>query len=185
MLAIKHKLTILFLFVFTSFASAKISQSEQLNKLFDKLSRSHNIEIAKLIEQEIWAVWHKHPNNINLTDKLKLGTDLMYQGNYKYALKIFTNIIKTDPSWPEGWNKRATLLFFTKEYQKSLYDIGQVLALEPRHFGALSGRAQIFIELGEYQKAIIDLKKVKKISPVISSNKIIPELEKLISGLNI
>ena len=72
-----------------------------------------------------------------------------------------------------------------KEYQKSLYDIEQVLALEPRHFGALSGRAQIFIELGEYQKAINDLKKVKKISPVISSNKIIPELEKLIGGLNI
>ena len=59
------------------------------------------------------------------------------------------------------------------------------MALEPRHFGALSGRAQIFIELGEYQKAINDLKKVKKISPVISSNKIIPELEKLIGGLNI
>ncbi len=46
-------------------------------------------------------------------------------------------------------------------------------------------RAQIFIELGEYQKAINDLNKVKKISPVISSNKIIPELEKLIGGLNI
>ena len=59
------------------------------------------------------------------------------------------------------------------------------MALEPRHFGALSGRAQIFIELGEYQKAINDLNKVKKISPVISSNKIIPKLEKLIGGLNI
>ena len=59
------------------------------------------------------------------------------------------------------------------------------MALEPRHFGALSGRAQIFIELGEYQKAINDLKKVKKISPVISSNKITPELEELIGGLNI
>ena len=56
MLAIKHKFTILFLFVFTSFASAAIAQSEQLNKLFDKLSRSHNTEIAKLIEQEIRAV---------------------------------------------------------------------------------------------------------------------------------
>ena len=185
MLVIKHKFIILFLFVFTSFASAEISQGEQLNKLFDKLNRPDNIEIAKLIEQEIWAVWHKHPKNISLTAKLKLGTDLMYQGNYKYALKIFTNIIKTDPSWPEGWNKRATLLFFTKEYQKSLYDIERVLILEPRHFGALAGRAQIFIELKEYQKAIDDLKKVKKINPIIRIGKIIPELEKLIKGLNI
>jgi len=109
----------------------------------------------------------------------------MYRGSYKYALKIFTNIIKTDPFWPEGWNKRATLLFFMKEYEQSLYYIDQVLALEPRHFGALSGRAQIFIELKEYPKAINDLKKAKKINPVIKSRKVTPALEKLIKGLNI
>jgi tetratricopeptide (TPR) repeat protein len=182
---IKYKFIILFLFIFTSFAFAEISQIEQLNRLFDRLSKSHNTNVSNLIEKEIWAVWHKHPKNINLTDKLKLGTELMYQGNYKYALKVFTNIIKTDPSWSEGWNKRATLLFFMKEYQKSLYDIEQVLTLEPRHFGALSGRAQIFIELEEYEKAIDDLKKAKKINPTIGSKEIISELEKLIKGLNI
>ena len=185
MSAIKPKFIILFLFIFTSFASAEILQTEKLNKLFDKLSKSHNINTAILIENEIWAVWHKHPKNINLTDKLRFGTELMYLGNYKYALKIFTNIIKTDPFWSEGWNKRATLLFFMKEYQKSLYDIEQVLTLEPRHFGALSGRAQIFIELEEYQKAIDDLNKVKKINPIIKNDKIISELEKLIKGINI
>ena len=185
MSVIKHKFIILFLFIFTSFASAEISQTEQLNKLFNKLSKSHNVGTANLVEQEIWTVWHKHPKNINLTDKLKLGTELMYQGDYKYALQIFTNIIKTDSSWSEAWNKRATLLFFMKEYQKSLYDIEQVLTLEPRHFGALTGRAQIFIELEEYGKAIDDLKKAKTINPTIGSKEIISELEKLIKGLNI
>ena len=111
MSVIKHKFIILFLFIFTSFASAEISQTEQLNKLFNKLSKSHNVNTANLIEQEIWAVWHKHPKNINLTDKLELGTELMYQGDYKYALQIFTNIIKTDPSWPEAWNKGQLYYF--------------------------------------------------------------------------
>ena len=185
MSVIKYKFIILFLFIFTSFASAEISQTEQLNKLFDKLSKSHNVNTAKLVEQEIWAVWHKHPKNINLTDKLELGTELMYQGDYKYALQIFTNIIKTDPSWPEAWNKRATLLFFMKEYQRSLDDIDKVLSIEPRHFGALSGRVQIFIELQEYQKAIKDLKKIKKIHPIITNNNLITELEKLVKGLSI
>ena len=109
----------------------------------------------------------------------------MNHGDYKYALKIFTNIIKTDPSWSEAWNKRATLLFFMKEYQRSLDDIDRVLAIEPRHFGALSGRAQIFIELEEYQKAIKDLKKAKKIHPIIVSNNLIITLEKLVKGLSI
>ena len=109
----------------------------------------------------------------------------MYEGSYKYALSIFTNIIKTDPSWSEAWNKRAALLFLMKEYRKSLNDIDKVLALEPRHFGALSGRVQIFIELEEYEKAIKDLKKVKKIYPIIKSNSLIPELEKLVKRFSI
>ena len=125
MSVIKHKFIILFLFIFTSFASAEISQTKQLNKLFNKLSKSHNVNTANLVEQEIWAVWHKHPKNINLTDKLELGTELMYQGDYKYALQIFTNIIKTDPSWPEAWNKRATVYFFNGEFEKSIQDMVQ------------------------------------------------------------
>ena len=185
MSVIKYKFIILFLFIFTSFASAEISQTEQLNKLFNKLSKSHNVNTATLVEQEIWAVWHKHPKNINLTYKLELGTELMHQGDYKYALQIFTNIIKTDPSWAEAWNKRAILLFFMREFQRSLDDIDKVLAIEPRHFGALSGRAQIFIELEEYKKAIKDLKRAKKIHPIIISNNLITTLEKLVKGLSI
>jgi len=72
-----------------------------------------------------------------------------------------------------------------KEYQRSLDDIDKVLAIEPRHFGALSGRAQIFIELEEYQKAIKDLKRAKKIHPIIISNNLITTLEKLVKGLSI
>ena len=109
----------------------------------------------------------------------------MYEGSYKFALEVFNNVIKTDPSWSEAWNKRATLLYFMREYQRSLSDIDKVLNIEPRHFGALSGRAQIFIELEEYQKAINDLKKVKKIYPVITSNDLIKKLEKLVKGLSI
>jgi tetratricopeptide (TPR) repeat protein len=156
-----------------------------MQKYYQYLCKSHNLHTANVVEQEIWAVWHKHPKNINLTDKLELGTELMYQGDYKYALQIFTNIIKTDSSWSEAWNKRATLLFFMKEYQRSLDDIDKVLSIEPRHFGALSGRAQIFIELQEYKKAIKDLKRAKKIHPIIISNNLITTLEKLVKDLSI
>jgi len=185
MLVIKHKPIIFFLFIFTVFASTEISQTAQLNKLFNTLSKINNIQEANLFEKKIWTVWNKHPKNKKLTDKLQLGTELMYEGNYKFALEIFNNIIKTDPSWSEVWNKRATLLYFMKEYQRSLSDIDKVLDIEPRHFGALSGRAQIFIELEEYQKAVNDLKKVRKIYPVINSNDLIKKLEKLVKGLSI
>ena len=160
-------------------------QVAELNKLFDDLSMINNPQEADILEKKIWAVWNKHPNQKNLTEKLELGTNLMYQGQYDYALKVFTNIIETDPEWSEAWNKRATLLFLMKDYQKSLDDISIVLNLEPRHFGALSGRAQIYIDLELYQKALKDLKEARKIHPVIRGNRLIDELEKLINGQDV
>ena len=150
--------------------------------MFNKLSNISNADEGDILEKKIWAIWNKHPSENELTEKLELGTQLMYQGRYDFALEVFSNIIKSDPGWSEAWNKRATLLFFMKEYQKSLDDISKVLALEPRHFGALSGRAQIYIDLELYTKALKDLKEARKIHPVIRGNKLIKEIEKLIDG---
>ena len=180
--------TLILSYILILSANAKSHNSIQvaeLNKLFNDLSMANNPQEGDILEKKIWAVWNKHPNQINLTEKLELGTELMYQGQYKYALRVFTNIINTDPEWSEAWNKRATLLFFMKDYQKSLNDISRVLDLEPRHFGALSGRAQIYIDLELYQEALKDLQDAKKIHPVIRGNKLIDELEKLINGQSV
>ena len=182
------KILILFLLFFLNCNFSIAEENNQiikLNSLFSKLSKNEDIQYGDLLEKEIWAIWNKHPDNVKLTDKLELGTKLMYQGRYDYALKVFTNIIETDPEWSEAWNKRATLLFLMKDYQKSLDDISIVLDLEPRHFGALSGRAQIYIDLELYQKALKDLKEARKIHPVIRGNRLIDKLEKLINGQDV
>ena len=71
MLVTKYKLLIIFLFLFTSFAESEILQKEKLDKLFYRLSKTYDYNDANLLEKKIWAVWHKHPNNESLTDKLK------------------------------------------------------------------------------------------------------------------
>jgi tetratricopeptide (TPR) repeat protein len=109
----------------------------------------------------------------------------MYEGSYNYALKVFNNIIETDSQWSEAWNKRATLLFFMKDFKRSLEDIKIVLNIEPRHFGALSGQAKIYIELEEYEKAIDSLKKAQEIYPIIRTNNLILDLERLIKEQSI
>ena len=173
-------LTLLFFIYCTSINSENFEQKNKLNRLFDKLEKVNNSKTAALLEKEIWSLWHEHPDNIELTDKLELGTELMQYGNYNYALKVFDNIIKTDPSWSEAWNKRATLFFLMNKYTKSLNDIEKVLNIESRHFGALSGQARIFIKLQEYEKAIVSLKKALKIYPSFKSGELIPKIEKLI-----
>ena len=172
---------IIILFVYPVYSS----QASKLNQLFFELKRNDNIKNADLLEKKIWAIWNKHPDNVKLTQKLEFGTELMYSGDYDYALIVFNNIINIDPNWSEAWNKRATLLYFMKKFKKSLTDIKKVLLIEDRHFGALSGQAQIYIQLQEYELAIDSLKKARDIHPTIRGNNLIEELGELIRNQSI
>jgi tetratricopeptide (TPR) repeat protein len=176
---------IVFLITQFLFLSAQSSEKNILNDLFNQLEKVNNSKTAELIEKKIWAIWNKHPNHIILTNKLEFGTELMQNGNYNYALEVFSNIIATDPGWSEAWNKRATVFFLMNRYTSSLSDIEKVLNIESRHFGALSGQARIFIKLEEYEKAIISLKKVMKFHPLFRSGELISEIEKLIKEQSI
>ncbi len=171
--------------IFLSFLSISKSSENyhknELEKFFTDLKNSQNLNEAINIEKNIWNLWNLHPKNQLLTNKLELGTELMENGQHKYAYKIFSNIIFEDPNWSEAWNKRATVLFLMKKYDLSLIDIEKTLDLEPRHFGALSGRAQIYINRSEYQKALDNLIKTKNIYPLSKSSKIISKLEKILS----
>jgi tetratricopeptide (TPR) repeat protein len=104
----------------------------------------------------------------------------MQYGDYNYALKVFNNILESDPKWSEAWNKRATVYFLMSQFTDSLNDIDKVLVIEPRHFGALSGQARIFIKLQEYEKAIKSIEEALRFYPAFRSRDLIPEIERLI-----
>ena len=104
----------------------------------------------------------------------------MQYGDYIYALKVFDNIIVSDPEWSEAWNKRATVYFLMSQFTDSLVDIDKVLNIEPRHFGALSGQARIFIKLQKYEEAIKSIERALKFYPSFKSREMIPEIERLI-----
>ena len=172
---------ILLFFIFcTSVNSENLIQKNQLNKLFDQLEKVNNYKTAELLEKKIWSLWNEHPNNNKLTEKLEFGTELMQYGDYDYALKVFNNVLNTDPDWSEAWNKRATVFFLMNHYKESLDDIEKVLEIESRHFGALSGQARIFIKLQEYEKAISSLQTALNFYPLFKSGELISEIEKLI-----
>ena len=169
------------IFFFIGLNASEIYHKNKLEKYFIDLKNSKNLDEAMSVEKNIWDLWISHPDNQFLTNKLELGTELMENGQHKYAYKIFSNIIFEDPNWSEAWNKRATVLFLMKEYDLSLKDIEKTLDLEPRHFGALSGRAQIYIDKAEYQKALDNLIQTKEIYPLSKGNKVIPKLEKILN----
>ena len=172
-------LILVILFLNLSYSSS-FAEKKILNSLFNQLRDVTNPKTAELLERKIWDIWNEHPNNTELTQKLELGTELMQYGDYNYALKVFNNVIDSDPEWSEAWNKRATVYFLMSQFTNSLNDIDKVLDIEPRHFGALSGQARIFIKLQEYEKAIKSIESALKFHPSFKSRELIPEIERLI-----
>ncbi len=61
-------------------------------------------------------------------------------------------------------------------YDKSLADIEQTLAREPRHFGALAGRALIYHTLGKRDEALQAIREALEIHPFLPERALFPEL---------
>ena len=103
-----------------------------------------------------------------------MGIDLMQSGQLRAAKAVFSYIIDQDNKFAEAWNKRATVLFFMGEFEKSKIDIAQTLALESNHFGALAGLGMVEIHLGNPKAALEAYKSAASINPVSYTHLTLP-----------
>jgi len=118
---------------------ARADQSDpRLPALFDQLRSAGDDETAAPITAQIWAIW-LHSDDPRAAALMSAGVDSLSAGNLDKALDIFTHLTTVAPDFAEGWNKRATVLYMLGRPADSIKGIDRVLALEPRHFGALSG----------------------------------------------
>lgn len=125
----------------------------RLADLFDALSVAESTESAAPIEAQIWALW-TNSGKSGIDRLMAIGISAMAAKSYPDALAAFDEIIERKPDFAEGWNKRATVHYLMGAYQRSTEDIEHVLALEPRHFGALSGLGLIALAIGDPEQAL-------------------------------
>jgi tetratricopeptide (TPR) repeat protein len=139
-------------------------RTKNLDFLFEALKAAPDADSAKLVEGRIWALWLASGSDTTdlLMSRVKTATD---HKDTALAIQLLDAIIALKPDYVEAWNRRATLHFAAKEYGKSLADIRQVLAREPRHFGALSGLGVIMQELGEDKLALEAFRRALAVNP--------------------
>ncbi len=128
------------------------AQTADLDALFQELLTADATQSQK-IEQEIWIEWSKS-GSAAMDLLLERGRAAMAQGNPELAVQHLTALVDHAPDFAEGWNARATAYFQTGDFGPAIADIGHVLTLNPRHFGALAGLGAIFEELDQPEKAI-------------------------------
>ena len=122
------------------------ARAERLDDLFGELARTRSPAEARLIEGRIWSEWMKSGSR-TIDFLMSTAARAAQSGNPGLAFDHLDQIILTVPDYAEAWNRRATLHFMLGDYDASVRDIEEVLAREPRHFGALSGLGQIMLRL--------------------------------------
>jgi tetratricopeptide (TPR) repeat protein len=144
--------------------AAADQKDPRLVPLFEKLEGSESLGEAQTMEVQIWQIWTEAKDGP--TDTLmQLGLAAMQSGNLAGALELFDAVTVQKPDFAEGWNKRATVLYMLGAHERSAEDVAKVLALEPRHFGALSGLGLINMELDKPDAALEAFERALKIHP--------------------
>ena len=134
-----------------------------LDALFEQLAREDNAN-WEAIQSQIWAVW-SHSGSPSMDLLLVRAVEAMEAEDYDGALIFLNELTRLAPDFAEGWNKRATVYFLQRRYGPSVADIERVLALEPRHFGALSGLGIILDRTGNKKGALEAYRRVIELHP--------------------
>ena len=155
-------------------------RAERLGALFARLSSTNDAVEGDTIVEEIWRLW-LISGRPEIDAILQSALVLVEAGRPQAAMPLLDSIVERAPEWAEGWNKRATVLYLLGEYERSLADIDKVLALEPRHFGALAGRGLIHIAQENYRAALEDYRRARAVNPFLQgAAQMIPTLERRI-----
>lgn len=149
-------------------------RSRNLDFLFGALKAAPDAGSAKLVENRIQALWLN--SGSDTADLLMGRAKAAIDGNdVDLAIRLLDAVVEIKPDFVEGWNRRATLFFMKNDYARAIDDIRQVLAREPRHFGALAGLGMILNEFGDEKRALQIFRKALEVHPHLPR---IPELIK-------
>jgi tetratricopeptide (TPR) repeat protein len=148
-----------------------------LDFLFEALKAAPDDASAKAVEDRIWALWLASGSDTAnlLMSRVKTAVEAQ---DLDLAIKLLTAIIELKPDYVEAWNRRATIYYMKRDFAASLADIRQVLAREPRHFGAISGLGMILQEFGDEKNALEVFRRALAIHPRLQR---IPEMVKQLS----
>lgn len=154
----------------------------RVDALFVQLKRAPDAATAKGIDQRIWQIW-LNPSDPDLAGRMREVMALRMSMPPQATIRVLDRLIEDYPDYAEGWNQRATMHYVVGDLEASLADIDKVLALEPRHFGALSGQSMIYLSQGERALALEAMRTALEFHPFLVERSHFPELNREITRI--
>jgi tetratricopeptide (TPR) repeat protein len=142
---------------------AAAQESSRTDELLDRLAQP-DLRNWQVVEEEIYMLWSRS-GSATADYLLRRGREAVEAGDIDIAYQHLTALTDHAPEFAEGWNARATLFFQADRYGPAIADIQRVLALEPRHFGALTGLGIMLEDIGDFDGALQALTAAQAIHP--------------------
>ncbi len=145
-------------------SSLSPARQRVLDDLFGRLSKARDQDEAAGLAGVIERIWMRSGSD---TADLLMNRAMKAFAAKKpeVSLNVFDRLVKLEPQWAEAWNKRATVRFSQNDDAGAMEDIGHVLALEPRHYGALAGVGFILQRAGQDARALEAFRRALEIYP--------------------
>jgi tetratricopeptide (TPR) repeat protein len=163
---------------------SEMTREERLDKLFADLAEAPEGAEGRIVES-IGLLWARS-GSASMDLLLRRGRAAIEAGDLVRAVHHLTALTDHAPGFAEGWNSRATAFYMMDEWGLALADIERVLALEPRHFGALTGLAVILEKLGRPGDALAAWRRTFALNPHLdSASKAVERLGPKVDGRDI
>ncbi len=139
------------------------TRAQRLDELFARLKAAPDADAAKPISQSIELLWLR--SGSDTVDLLMTRALESAKGDNDTAISLLDSVVDLAPGYAEAFNRRATIYFIKKDYERSMLDIREVLNHEPRHFNAWSGLGRILQDVGYKKRALAAYRKAIELNP--------------------
>lgn len=147
--------------------AAADQKDPELPGLLARLAASADARLSDALEARVWSLWLRHGDGA-VGRAMAAGLRAMTEGRNEDAAGDFSEALALAPDFAEAWNRRATVYYLLGRLRQSEGDIARVLALEPRHFGALSGLGLVKTAQGEAGAALEALERAQAVHPMMA-----------------
>ncbi len=160
-------------------------RKQALDDLFARLAQAGDAREANVLQAAIQRVWmHSGSDTADLL--MSRANEAMHKKDWALSEQVLGKLLEIQPDWAEGWNQRATERYSNDDFAGSIEDVAHVLALEPRHYGALTGLGFMFQKMDMKKQALRVFRRALEINPRQDElRKIVDKLTPEIDGLDL
>lgn len=145
-------------------APAPRTPAATLDRLFQRLHDAKTPEEAQGVANLIQRRWAR--SGSDTADLLMTrAQEALKAKQTDLAIELLDRVISLQPDWAEAWNQRANALYIAGDPIRSLFDIGETLKREPRHYGAMMGLGLILRQQGDDKAAMVAFRRALDVYP--------------------